>query len=125
MGGFSAAGEFSIWKKVDKALFKLIEEAFETSSEMSQEEVKSMKSYRSYLNQAFFLLQSRSSIKLEVTHPRIIDFQNNLLSWLRPESATFLQQKIKDILPVDSKMFKRLAKHATEDIADRASDEIR
>ena len=56
MGGFSATGEFSIWKKVDKALFKLIEEVFETSSEMSQEEVKNMKSYQSYLSQAFFLL---------------------------------------------------------------------
>ena len=57
MAGFSAAGEFSIWKKVDKALHNLlIEEACETSSEMSQEEVRFVKSFRSFLNQAFFLL---------------------------------------------------------------------
>jgi hypothetical protein len=60
-----------------------------------------------------------------VTHPRVIDFQNNLLSWVRPNLATFLQQKIKDKLPVDPKVFKRLAKHATEDIADQAPHEIR
>jgi hypothetical protein len=34
----------------------LIEEACETSSEMSQEEVRFVKSFRSFLNQAFFLL---------------------------------------------------------------------
>jgi hypothetical protein len=34
--------------------------------------------------------------------------------------AAFLQQKIKDRLPFDPKVFKRLAKHATDDIADRA-----
>ena len=57
MGGFSASGELSIWKKVDKALLNLlIEEAFETSSEMSQEEARSVKSFRSYFNQAFLLL---------------------------------------------------------------------
>jgi len=57
MGGFSAAGEFSIWKKVDKALHNLlIEEVCESSSEMSQEDVKFVKSFRSYLNQTFFLL---------------------------------------------------------------------
>jgi hypothetical protein len=55
-----------------------------------------------------------------VTHPRVINFQNNLLSWVRPGIAEFLQQKIKDRLPFDPKVFKRLAKHATEDIADRA-----
>jgi hypothetical protein len=60
-----------------------------------------------------------------VTHPRVIDFQNNLLSWARPDIAAFLQLKIKDRLPVDPQMFKRLAKHATEDIADRAPKEIR
>jgi hypothetical protein len=57
MGGFSAAGEISIWKKVDKALHNLlIEEACETSSEMSQEDVRFVKSFRSLLNQTFFLL---------------------------------------------------------------------
>ena len=126
MGGFSAAGELSIWKKVDKALLNLlIEEAFQTSSDMSQEDVRTVKTFRSYLNQAFFLLQSRSSIKLDVTHPRVIDFQNNLLSWVRPGIAEFLQQKIKDRLPFDPKVFKRLAKHATDDIADRAPQQTR
>jgi hypothetical protein len=41
MGGFSVAGEFSIWKKVDKKLHDfLIEEACEASSEMSKEEAR-------------------------------------------------------------------------------------
>jgi hypothetical protein len=67
-------------------------------------------------------------VKLDVKHPNVVDFQNNVLSWIGPKFADILNKNMYDfgifIESDKSQVFKRLVRHCPKDIASNAPDEI-
>jgi hypothetical protein len=131
MAGFSINTEVSLWKKIDRFAFEAIDKILETVYDQTdkEDEEKLIKKIRSLVKQVFLLLQNRANIKLDLTHPDFIEFQNNLLSWIGPKNAENIQvnitEKFKEKIPFDQKILKRLIRHAPKDIFERAPEDIK
>ena len=67
------------------------------------------------------------SAKFNVSYPNVIDFKNNLLSWIGEEKAQRLMININDLVPLwsaDQRLFKRVIRHSHDDMLEKVDDKV-
>lgn len=99
MSGFGVNIEACIWKKVDIIIFKIVDKILDFYIQDAKEDkqFKIAKNIQKWTEHVSFLLRNKANISLDVTHPHVKEFQNNILSWFGPEYAEMLQKNVYEI----------------------------